>query len=379
MFNPKLKYLFNKYIPDDDVKKNVEVEYEIVENDLELIYKTFQKAHSWEPDIMGVWNITYDLTKILETLEKWKVNPKDIFSDPDLPKEYRYFKFKEGQKHSLTESGKFKPINAEEQWHTVITPSKFYWLDAMSTHRYVRVGGKVVPGGYGLDNILKYELGEKLGKLKFKDEKSENLYGLEWHIYMVANRILEYIIYNQWDVYSMIKLDNKTKDIEIVLDMLIMTSNYDIFNSGPKKIVNEMHFFYYERGRVLGSKPAVVDNDKGLGLGWWINILPSHRTKDTGLNVTSGGRKLPNNIRFFASDADQVSGYPSDGQAANVSKDATMKELISVDNVLKEDFMKQNINLFFGIVNNIDYCSTMMNFPTIFELEEKVKKELAIA
>jgi len=283
IYKDKLKYLYNKYIPDSDVK-NIDVEYEIVKNDLDCVLKAIAKLHEWEPDIATVWNITYDINKILDTLEKYKVNPANVFSDPNVPKEYKYFKFKLGATSSMTESGKFKPISIEEQWHTIICPSKFYWIDAMSAHRYIRVGGKTIPGGYSLDNILKQELGNKLGKLKFKDEKSEHLGGLEWHLYMVAERPLEYIIYNQWDTMSMIELDNKTKDLQIVLDMLLGVSNYEIFNSGPKKIVNEMHFFYQERGRILGTKPSKVSDDKGLGLDSWIkyyyfrNIVQSLHT-----------------------------------------------------------------------------------------------------
>ena len=69
----------------------------------------------------------------------------------------------------------------------------------------------------------------------------------------------------------------------------------------------------------------------------------------------------------------QVSGYPSDTQAGNVSKDTTVREIIDIKGIEKEDFKLQNINLMFGIVNNVEYCSTMFNFPTLVELKEKIK------
>jgi len=58
--------------------------------------------------------------------------------------------------------------------------------------------------------------------------------------------------------------------------------------------------------------------------------------------------------------------------AANVSKDTTVKELISIDGVDKEVFRLQNINLFFGNVNSVEYATTMYNLPTLVELEEMI-------
>ena len=67
-----------------------------------------------------------------------------------------------------------------------------------------------------------------------------------------------------------------------------------------------------------------------------------------------------------------VSSYPSDTMAANVSKDTTVKELINIDGVDKEVFRLQNINLFFGNVNSVEYATTMYNLPTLVELEEMI-------
>lgn len=74
----------------------------------------------------------------------------------------------------------------------------------------------------------------------------------------------------------------------------------------------------------------------------------------------------------------QVSGYPSDGQAANVSKETTTKELLAVEGIPQPVFMAQNINLFFGKVNNVEYCQKMHNAPSLYKLREDVlryKKE----
>jgi len=74
-----------------------------------------------------------------------------------------------------------------------------------------------------------------------------------------------------------------------------------------------------------------------------------------------------------------VSGYPSDGEAANVSKETTKKELLSVEGVEKEDFMLQNINIIMGSVNALEYGETMYKLPSLINVEDYLEKNNLIA
>jgi len=300
---PKLEYLYDKHIPKTDISKNVIRSYRVAENPIDAIRIVMAKAHDWQPDIMAVWNISYDVGKLLAALKRAKIDPATIFCDPNLPNNLKQFKFKEGPKQKVTESGTYKPVNPEEQWHTVIAPASFYWIDAMCAHRYIRVGGKTVSGGYSLDNILKSELGDSLGKLKFKDTNTESIKGIDWHKYMTAERPLEYITYNQWDVLSVLELDKKTMDLRQVLPMLSGISNFDIFNSGPKRIIDALHFFYVDCNRVLSTKDPMVEDKDLLGLGGWITLLPSCRISEGGIPILEGGGN-DSNIRMFVFDSD---------------------------------------------------------------------------
>jgi hypothetical protein len=47
-----------------------------------------------------------------------------------------------------------------------------------------------------------------------------------------------------------------------------------------------------------------------------------------------------------------------------------------------DEFRNQNINLMFGVVNDVEYCTTMFNFPELKDLpvllhETKEKKNIA--
>lgn len=308
-----LKYLYDKYIPDCELKSNMNVVFELFDSELQMILNTFKRVHEWKPDFLAIWNISYDMEVLLRVLEAHNVDPKDVFSDPSLPEEYREFKFVKGPIQKVTESGVLKPLEPREQWHYVDCPASFYWIDAMSAYNYVRVGGKQVATGYSLDSILGFELGKEYQKLKYKDEYSEHLTGVDWHKYMANKKPLEYIIYNCWDVMSMLLLDKKTNDLAIALPLLSGPSEFKIFNSGPKKLVNELHFFYLDRGLVLGTKGNEVDDDKLLGLSDWIVLLPNFYIGINELPATSESVNerypdvgLTNNIRRFIYDADKL-------------------------------------------------------------------------
>lgn len=370
----QLKYLYDEHIPKTEYNKNIVPKFELFPNELQMIISVFRKLHKWKTDFIAIWNIEYDIPFIVNKLKEYNVDPKLIFSHPEIPKDLKYFEYKQGNKVKKTDSGVHKLMSPEEQWHIVKTPSYSYWIDAMCVHRYVRVGGKSVAGGYSLNNILEKELGKEYKKLKFEDENTSLLSGIDWHRYMLAKRPLEYIIYNVWDVLSMLELDNKTKDLATSMPALSEICSFDIFNSGPKKIIDLLHYFYLRNGRVLGCRDATSkEDDNILPLSGWIVIQESAYIKDSDMQYIEE-YKNSNNIKSNVADLDAVSSYPSDILAANVSKDTTHKEVISIGNVEFEDFLKQNINLFFGKVNDVEYCSTMMNFPTLDDLNLEYKK-----
>lgn len=69
-----------------------------------------------------------------------------------------------------------------------------------------------------------------------------------------------------------------------------------------------------------------------------------------------------------------VSSYPSDTLACNISRDTTLREIIAIGDIPLSTYRQQNINLFFGNVNAVEYCEEMMGFPALSELEELDKK-----
>lgn len=368
----QLEYIYSKYIPKSTVSETLKPKFELFDSEVELITNAFKRVHSWKPDFLEIWNLSYDMNVMLGVLKKAGMDPKDVFSDPSLPENLRYFRYQEDNSSKVTASGVNKPPGPHERWHIVKSSSSFYWIDGMCAYNYVRVGTKAVPGGYGLDNVLGKELGKNLQKLKFEDENTSKLTGVDWHKYMTHNKPLEYVIYNVWDVLSMLELDLKTKDLSTSVPVLSGCSSFDNFKSGPKKIIDELIFFYLNHGRVLGTRPSNRDESE-ISLKNWIVLLPSHRTKDNGLKALNETKHITTNIRLSVYDADQVSGYPSNSQAINISGDTMSKEVLEYIGIDPMVAKLQNINLVFGPINSVEYCNTMFNFPKLYQLSGLIK------
>lgn len=383
--NEKLQSMYKKYIPtktkpDSDGKiKDVKITKMIGDNvnfifhddEIDVIKTTFEKVHEWAPDFLSIWNMNFDIPFIIERIKQAGLLPQSIFCDPDLPENYKVFKYKEGQKQRIREDGTVISIDFSEQWHTLDCTASFYVMDAMCSYRQVRQGRPMIPGGYSLDNVLDKELG--LNKLKF-DDINANYKGAEWHMFMVKHHPYEYIIYNQWDVMGMLELELKNGDLAFSIPMLVGSSEFVDTTSGPRQIVNELYFYLQEKGKMIGNKNAVKDKNKLLGLDKWIAVLPAYRIIDNGLKIIKDLPHLSTNIRGFVYDIDAVSSYPSNTQCVNLSKRTTKREIVSIEGMEKDDFKLQNINLISGPVNALDYCHTMYSFPKLTELRKEMLK-----
>ena len=365
----RLRHLYKDFIPENKFKNNVDIEFIVFDTEMDIIRHIFREANYLSIDYLAAWNIKYDLTTILDICEKNNVNPADVFHYDKIPDKYKYFSFKPGRLVKVMESGKESAISIEDQWHNIKSTTNYIFLDAMGLHRQIRTGSATIPGGYNLDNILAFE--GIAQKLKFSS--NQGFKGIEWHIDMVANKPAEYVIYNIWDIMSIMNLDEKTKDFAVSASLLLENSHFDIFNSGPRKIVDALTFFYLKKGLVLGVKNFNSDNDELLGTRRWILTLQAHLQMDNGMKVLEDVSEEPTLVKSAAYDADAVASYPSNTLSANVSKDTTHRELRLPDSIPREMLITQNLNLMYGSTNAIEYCENMFNMPTIFNLLEDYK------
>ena len=336
--------------------KNSDIEVVIVDTPADAIKAVFKRAHEWKPDWMAIWNIDFDLPRILKALKDANINAADIISDPKVPKGYRVLRYKEGIKKKTTASGKVIPISPAMQWHTVKSTSSFTFIDAMCVYKQLRLVQAEEPS-YSLDAILNKELG--IRKLKF--DAADQYTGLKWHQVMQSKYKIEYIVYNIFDCLGVIELDKKTKDLALTLPMFAGITDFDQFKSQPKRIMDAMYMYLLKRDYVLGSG-TIPDSEKidTLGLDNWILTLPSHLSS-LGLSLIEEDSTIRTNIRTHVMDSDAVSAYPSSTIALNVSKSTTSKEISTIKGVPLATFTHHNLDILLGNCNSSTYSIGMFN------------------
>lgn len=269
--NPEQRFqeICNVYLKEYLDKHKITPEIYVANSSLDAITKVFEKAHLWQPDFMEIWNIDFDITKIIESIKRSGADPSDILCDPKIPKELRICKYIRGTQKKITASGNVQPINPAAQWHTLQLTASFYVIDGMCAYKQIRLMSEQEQTSYSLDNILQKELG--IRKLKFKEADAYT--GLSWHKFMQTNHKIEYLVYNLFDSLSMLELDQKTLDLSYTLPNFAATTDFSRFNSQPTRIADELHHFLLERNKVIGSTGKSSydsDEDESLDLKGWI-------------------------------------------------------------------------------------------------------------
>lgn len=362
----KIKSLMNQYLGEYIEKYHIKDENIVCEDEIDLLQTMFKRIHELKPDFLAIWNLDFEMNKFLIACERAGVEPKDIFSDPAVPPDYRYFEYKRGPSQKVTASGKITPIPPAARWHTVVTPASFYFVDAMCTFKHVRIG-KQERSSYSLDSILGEEL--KLGKLKFT--QADAYVGLKWHIFMQMNYKLEYVVYNKFDCIGMFLLEEKNKDMSLFLPLYSGTSDFEDFKSQPRRAVDQLHWFVQEYGKVMGTTSKALEDKYTktvYGMNDWISNLAASLITPQGLRIIEEDPNIETTIYTCVADLDVAASYPHGELVYNISKETTSKELVSIEGLPEELYRIQNMLLTTGYVDAVEWCTNMLGFPKLTDI-----------
>jgi len=365
-------------LPDTTVYDGLEEVIIDIVDEKEAISNPIKSLHNWSPDFLSIWNARYDIPTINERLESFGIFPEDVWTDPDIKNQISFFNFKKGSDHTTSEGGVFKAKTPAQRFDVIQSASSFYIIDAMQVYYQLRISSGELPGGYGLDNVLQKNL--KLKKLKIEDEKAEMLFGADWHRYMVKYHPLEYIVYNIWDVLSMVSLENKTKDLSVSVPLFSNIMPFSTFHRGPLRLSGTFYQYAKSKGRVLGN--ANPDHGKTpetrelLGRRGFTLTLKSHnrlgsvvqdeRLTGSGNDYITNHSELDNGIRTVVADLDAVSAYPSATMAVNLSRDNIRKEFVDLVGFDREYSKFENMNLVMGGRSSVlRYMKNIFNAPNI--------------
>lgn len=343
---------------------NIDLEVNLLETPAECVIHAINRAHGWKPDLIGYWNINFDMPLVERTLVKEGHKPADIFSDPSVPDEFKYYRYKEGQTTKLTDSGKYMPLAPSQQWHTVFAPASFYFVDPSSVYRCLRRQKSLA--SYGLDFVTTKEVGS--GKLKPKglahmENAPEGT--LKWHYNMQKYHQLWYIAYALVDVIQPVRMDMKTGDLSKKLATLSMGSHYKDFNSNPRRLCDQLHEFFLSKGAVVGSTGAEMESplDKHIPASKdWIVTLEAPIIEDFGIRLLDpngfhraakdkGFRR--SKIFYHNADLDIVSTYPILGMVFNIARETALFETCKIEGLDYFTYREFGVNLTAGVANSL--------------------------
>lgn len=364
----KLHIAFEKHLGKYKRERNINLEIVFCDNEAECAKLLIDRAHEWKPDFISIWNMNYDLKKIQETFKKYDYDSARIFTDPAVPDAFCKWKYKEGKTQKVTQSGKTSGLHPADRWHIAECPASFYFIDAMCLYKRIRLAEGMV-SSYSLDATLNRHLG--IGKLNFAEV--DKLNGTAWHKEMQSNYRVEYCIYNLFDNIGQELLDEKTGDINKSFTALVGVSDFDKFNSNPRRIVDDLHFFCLDHGMAISATPDEVKHELDkyvVGLNGWIVTLPAYLMSDTGMRLVKDNPDIRTLAHPHCADIDIEGTYPNLEDCMNISNETTYRELGTIQGFTDEERRSIGINLSGGVVNSVELCTMLLGLPNYQQMEE---------
>ena len=324
------------------------LEFAILDTEIEMIEWIFSHIHKHKTDYIGVWNLGFDIPKIIQRIEALGEDPASIMSHPDVPRRFRFCDWYE-------DKGK-NSDHFTDKWHWLSIPGYSQFLDSMCLYARLRkVTGR--ESSYALDEIANKELGT--GKLHFGTITN--------HWYMQNYRFLEYIAYNINDVVIMQLMEKKNNDMT-ALSGLTGMSLLSQFARQTVMVRNDAYNYGKAWGKVPASSGASMFTEYDLMQGKsGGTVLPPDKAVNVGVSVLEEF-DYPSQVSLLSNDLDVSSMYPSITSAFNISKETTLATAISING-----FPQTDVELYFGGINQphinaVPICEHFYGFPGYKEM-----------
>lgn len=362
--NPEqdLQAAFHFYLGEYKAKRNIDYKVFLCKDAAEVVTKSLAQLHLWRPDIVAIWNMNFDIPKMLAELKNAGLDAGDYWSDPSVPKDFREVTYREGSSQKVTQAGKTMPLPPFDRWHTLVAPASFQVIDAMCLYRKLRFA-KGMENGYSLDAVLERNLG--IRKLKFS--QADKYLGARWHAFMQANYPVEYCVYNAFDCISMQELDEKTGDISHQLNIHSGHSEYSVFSSQPTRTWDDLCFECIKVNKIAAStsdKMRDEFDELTTPLGGLIVTLPSHQVHHTGIQACNDWPDYHTLLWGHVADLDIAGTYPTTEGLMNISKETTSKEILKIEGLDEITQRSLGINLTGGRANSVEICLQALKAPS---------------
>ena len=340
-------------------KYNFEFYYHIADTPQELILWIMQNIHQNHTDFIGIWNIDFDIPKIIKALDEEGIPLEDVFSHPDVPKKFRHAKYEPDMKKDVQ--------HFTRKWHWLSTTGTAQFYDMMCLYSYLRIPEGLKPS-YSLDAILQtHGLG---GKLKFKSDipNAEYMSNIDWHRHMQKKKPYEYIIYNQYDAMSLQMLEWKINDMS-ALYLLVGNTHIRDFNKQSKMAGDILHFECLKLNKVIGVAGGEM-------VGKYDHLIPKaggavlrpERTHELGMKALTDMPHVTTMLHPFTGDLDFSQMYPTAIICANLSRETKKATLVEIDTFSQEHVQDISSKMVSPTENAQSIESTYFNLPTYMEM-----------
>lgn len=343
--------IFGNYPGSNDNKKskyNLKFNFFISDDERAMMRWIFDKLHDSNLDFVSIWNMGFDIPRIISRLEFLGEDARDYFSHPKIPKDYRCLKYQVGKTR--------KSEHFAERWDWCHNTATFQFYDSKATFAKIRkVEGH--ENSYGLAYITDKYINET--KLFAEQESTHHI--------MQSERFLDYVAYNIWDSVLLVILERNMKHVNNLVS-LSQDNPLSIFAKGTVMGRNSYYSYCKEQGQVLCSVRGDISteyDDEIPALGG--AVLNPNLALDTGVNFLFETDRL-SMVQEQAKDIDAKSMYPNIGMTINDSRDTVIYTVMSV-NGKKEDVEDFCTNYVDTKENAVYLGSKYFNLPTLEEME----------
>lgn len=336
-----IKYTLDTGKKKKDIEKLYELHVECFDTEPECIFWLFEQIHREETDFIGVWNIAYDIPAIVDRLEYYGIDPKQVFCHPSVPDKWKLFNFK---------IDKMQKQHIVDKWHWLYCTSMSQFIDSMLLYARIRKA-KRKKSSYTLESIAQEELG--FGKIKQTTENTEEsskLTGTAWHRYMQTYAFCDYIAYNINDALLIMFMEEKNHDC-VSMWNLTKDSPLSDFSKQSVMLKNSYYKFGLENGRVFATtgENMVGPYDHLIGKVGGA-VLRADLCRDIGMHCIKERPDYESMIIAMVSDLDYKAIYPSYKSGFGISKETKIATAAAIEGLSKDSIEP----LFGGIANPIE-------------------------
>lgn len=352
--NDKARAIFDKFEPN--------LVFEVFDTEKELIEWTFKNVHNDRPDYVSIWNLDFDVPRFIKRMEANDMEPKDYFCHPEVPKEYRFCKYRRDDNPNLQH-----PSHA---WHVLSCTGPTWWIDGMCLYSRLRKHFGV-EDSYKLDAICQKLLGS--GKLGFE--------GGGGHVDMQTKFPVEYCAYGVIDSVLLILLEELNNDIT-QMHMLLAYSDIPSFAQQTVQLANRFYDYCKQRKLVPASQVGKVmmkTDDEIVNVGG--NVLEPGLAWRTGMNRLRELQDLPgatSKLNYMVLDLDVTSEYPSISRAMNICKDTKIITLLGIEGHDKSQIVDFCGHFLATKENSVYLCNKYFDLPDYQEMADMFDTEFNV-